>query len=74
MLPLILVIFSSQVLYGYERGVTPNPDILCNKHVKFGALFNHITKKLDAEWLATGHYARLKYSRTGSLIDQNLVG
>ena len=43
---------------GYENGMTPNPDVLCNRHVKFGALFNHATKVLGADAMATGHYAR----------------
>ncbi|KAF9644300.1 5-methylaminomethyl-2-thiouridylate-methyltransferase [Thelephora ganbajun] len=40
----------------WEAGDTPNPDVWCNKEVKFGALINHLGK--DGEWLATGHYAR----------------
>jgi tRNA-5-taurinomethyluridine 2-sulfurtransferase len=35
-------------------GATPNPDVLCNKEVKFGSLINHIP---TSTWLATGHYA-----------------
>ncbi|OBZ65692.1 tRNA-specific 2-thiouridylase MnmA [Grifola frondosa] len=38
-----------------EKGGTPNPDIWCNREVKFGALLDHITPK--DSWLATGHYA-----------------
>lgn len=55
----------SVMLSDYERGVTPNPDVLCNKHVKFGALFDHVMSNMDADWLATGHYANLHYSRYG---------
>jgi len=42
------------------KGITGNPDIACNTHVKFGALWPHIQQKYgrDAQ-LATGHYARL---------------
>ncbi len=36
---------------------TPNPDILCNKFIKFKSFLNH-AKKLDAKFIATGHYAR----------------
>ena len=41
----------------YEKGRTPNPDVLCNKFVKFDAWVAK-AKKLDFEALATGHYAR----------------
>ncbi len=43
----------------YGRGRTPNPCILCNKCIKFGALWEE-AKKLGAEVLATGHYARIE--------------
>ncbi|XP_067929231.1 mitochondrial tRNA-specific 2-thiouridylase 1-like [Watersipora subatra] len=56
----------SQVVDGYATGITPNPDILCNKYIKFGALFNHVMDKMGVDWLATGHYARLRYSREGA--------
>jgi tRNA-specific 2-thiouridylase len=46
----------------YEKGRTPNPDILCNKFVKFGAWLEK-TKKLGFDKLATGHYARVKESK-----------
>lgn len=43
----------------YKKGVTPNPDIDCNKKIKFKALLNY-TIKIGAYKLATGHYARIK--------------
>ncbi|MCL0098383.1 tRNA 2-thiouridine(34) synthase MnmA [Dehalococcoidia bacterium] len=43
----------------YRRGRTPNPCIRCNQHVKFGALLQR-AKGLGAEYLATGHYARIE--------------
>ena len=43
----------------YSRGRTPNPCILCNQYVKFGALLKK-TLSLDAKFLATGHYARIE--------------
>jgi len=43
----------------YSRGRTPNPCILCNHHVKFGALLKKALS-LDARFLATGHYARIE--------------
>ncbi|KAI9303218.1 tRNA methyl transferase [Cunninghamella echinulata] len=39
----------------YEAGATPNPDVMCNQHIKFGSLLNKIPKDT---WLATGHYCR----------------
>ncbi|EMD38131.1 hypothetical protein CERSUDRAFT_134714 [Gelatoporia subvermispora B] len=39
----------------WEKGETPNPDIWCNREVKFGALVDRITS--ENTWLATGHYA-----------------
>ncbi len=43
----------------YRRGRTPNPDVLCNREIKFGA-FLHYAKRLGATSIATGHYARLE--------------
>ena len=42
----------------YRAGRTPNPDVLCNKYIKFGVWLEH-ARKLGFDWLATGHYARL---------------
>jgi tRNA-uridine 2-sulfurtransferase len=41
----------------YEKGRTPNPDVLCNREIKFDS-FAEEAKKLDAEYIATGHYCR----------------
>ena len=41
----------------YRAGRTPNPDVLCNREIKFGA-FRDYAKRLGGELLATGHYAR----------------
>lgn len=43
----------------YARGRTPNPDVMCNKEIKFG-LFLERALALGAEYIATGHYARLR--------------
>jgi tRNA-specific 2-thiouridylase len=45
----------------YRAGRTPNPDVLCNREIKFGVCTAH-AKRLGAEWFATGHYARLDHS------------
>ena len=42
----------------YRSGRTPNPDVLCNREIKFGA-FRDYAKRLGGELLATGHYARV---------------
>ncbi len=44
----------------YQHGLTPNPDILCNKYVKFDCLFHYCQERLDSNYLATGHYAQIK--------------
>ena len=45
----------------YEKGRTPNPDILCNKYVKFGSFHEWVYSKYpDADFIATGHYAGVK--------------
>jgi tRNA-specific 2-thiouridylase len=41
----------------YKAGRTPNPDVMCNQHVKFGA-FLRFAKEKGADFIATGHYAR----------------
>src|SRR5574344_234392 len=42
----------------YKKGRTPNPDVMCNKEIKFKA-FLDFAKNLGADYLATGHYARV---------------
>jgi tRNA (5-methylaminomethyl-2-thiouridylate)-methyltransferase len=53
-------------LADYSKGLTPNPDLLCNRKIKFGALVNHV-KELGADYLATGHYARLRRDSFGGV-------
>jgi tRNA-uridine 2-sulfurtransferase len=48
----------------YERGRTPNPCLACNEHVKFRALLDRAVA-LDADRLATGHYARIRRGTHG---------
>ena len=47
----------SYFLEEYKQGRTPNPDVLCNSEIKFAAFLDY-AKKIGAEKLATGHYAR----------------
>lgn len=53
-----------------KRGRTPNPDIMCNKYIKFD-MFAKEAKKLGADYIATGHYARLKDGKLLRGIDEN---
>ncbi|KAJ8392024.1 hypothetical protein AAFF_G00083340 [Aldrovandia affinis] len=48
----------SYLLKEYQKGRTPNPDIMCNKHIKFKHFFQHAMNTLGADAMATGHYAR----------------
>lgn len=43
----------------YRAGRTPNPDILCNKEIKFKLFLEYCLKTRGAQYLATGHYARI---------------
>ena len=49
----------------YSAGRTPNPDILCNKEIKFRAFLDHAVT-LGADYIATGHYARRRVIGDGS--------
>jgi tRNA-specific 2-thiouridylase len=44
----------------YRAGRTPNPDVLCNREIKFGVCFDY-ARRLGADWVATGHYARVEH-------------
>ncbi|MDB4173700.1 tRNA 2-thiouridine(34) synthase MnmA [Bacteroidia bacterium] len=48
----------------YESGRTPNPDVLCNREIKFDTFLKHALK-LGADYVATGHYCRKGKSETG---------
>lgn len=43
----------------YKAGRTPNPDVMCNKEIKFKAFLDH-AQELGADYIATGHYARVR--------------
>ncbi|MBI2098329.1 MAG: tRNA 2-thiouridine(34) synthase MnmA [Candidatus Wildermuthbacteria bacterium] len=50
------------MIEGYRNGVTPNPDMMCNKEIKFGLFFDK-AMALGADYVATGHYARIQHVR-----------
>jgi tRNA-specific 2-thiouridylase len=51
-------------LHEYRAGRTPNPDVLCNRDIKFGVCLAH-ARRLGAQLFATGHYARLTRGARG---------
>jgi len=50
----------------YASGRTPNPCLMCNRTIRFGFLLDY-ARSLDARYLATGHYARVRRAADGSL-------
>lgn len=48
----------------YERGMTPNPDVLCNEEIKFGLFFEEAMRR-GFDDVATGHYAQVKRDKNG---------
>ncbi len=54
------------MIRGYKKGLTPNPDVMCNKEIKFG-IFLDKALKLGADYIATGHYVRLVTSNQQSV-------
>ncbi|RUP45911.1 tRNA methyl transferase-domain-containing protein [Jimgerdemannia flammicorona] len=69
----------SRTLDDYACGITPNPDVLCNREIKFGALLERCLGKDGADtdaamkargkmvWFATGHYARIERRADGTV-------
>ncbi|MAM28534.1 MAG: tRNA 2-thiouridine(34) synthase MnmA [Flavobacteriaceae bacterium] len=58
----------------YEMGRTPNPDVLCNREIKFD-VFMKIALELGADFVATGHYCRKKsFEKDGTTIYQLVAG
>lgn len=53
-----------------KKGRTPNPDIMCNKYIKFD-MFKKAAENLGADFIATGHYATLKNGKMYKGLDQN---
>jgi tRNA-specific 2-thiouridylase len=58
----------------YQQGRTPNPDVLCNREIKFD-IFLNTALKLGADYVATGHYARkAEFTKDGETIYRLLSG
>lgn len=53
------------LLRGYTEGITPNPDVLCNREMKFGVFLDHALAE-GYDFVATGHYARLRENPDGT--------
>ena len=51
----------------YEKGRTPNPDIMCNKYIKFSAFKDH-AKAFNPDYIAMGHYARVVHGPVAKLL------
>lgn len=58
----------------YKKYRTPNPDIMCNKEIKFKAFLNY-AKQIGADYVATGHYANIEHTEDMAIlkraVDQN---
>lgn len=46
----------------YKKGRTPNPDILCNKYIKFRSFLDYAQKKYNPDYIAMGHYAQVEHN------------
>ena len=57
----------SYFLNEYKSGRTPNPDIMCNKYIKFNAFLHH-AEDLGADYIAMGHYARVRHDKDKSYL------
>lgn len=56
-----IAIYFRNFIKDYQDGLTPNPDILCNRQIKFNLFFKHATETLNCDAIATGHYARSSF-------------
>jgi len=53
------------LLAGYQEGITPNPDVMCNREMKFG-VFLDFARAQGFDAIATGHYARIRHNSDGN--------
>ncbi len=59
----------SYFLAEYKAGRTPNPDVLCNREIKFGPFLQE-AKKLGADYIATGHYCKISHENGVHLLQK----
>ncbi|WGH25500.1 MAG: tRNA 2-thiouridine(34) synthase MnmA [Candidatus Shikimatogenerans bostrichidophilus] len=55
------------MINGYKKGITPNPDVICNEKIKFG-IFLKKSLNLNVDYIATGHYVRKKEKKKFHLL------
>jgi tRNA-uridine 2-sulfurtransferase len=55
---------------GYRKGITPNPDVMCNHEIKFGMFFKR-AMELGADYVATGHYVKLTNGKLYAAKDES---
>lgn len=71
----------SNFIKDYQNGLTPNPDILCNRQIKFNLFYKHAIEDMKCDAIATGHYARSSFGtfledykkNKGMSIDLNII-
>jgi len=56
----------------YRAGRTPNPDVLCNREIKFGVCFDY-ARRLGAQYVATGHYAQVSHTQVSQILGTRLL-
>lgn len=49
----------NNMVHEYEIGLTPNPDVFCNRYVKFDLIYNYCKQNIQFDYFATGHYAKV---------------
>lgn len=52
----------------YKNNLTPNPDVFCNKYIKFDAFLEFAKQKFNCDYIATGHYAAVKHKKDKSYL------
>lgn len=55
----------------YKEGRTPNPDVMCNREVKFGAFYRWVKEQDKDAYIATGHYAEIENNQLKKSTDEN---
>ncbi len=53
------------MIEGYRSGITPNPDVMCNREIKFG-IFLEKALAMGADYVATGHYVKIEKMKNGA--------